>query len=943
LINFCLTLNTYAQERQEYYIEIKDGVNLGAVSTTPNPDETVTISTANQNFSTFINGKQPYSFKRAFPTSITPILQRVYSVSFESNIGLTDFAQRSDIENMVPVELPQLIDIASQPPTITPAELTALPTFYPNDYTELIFEGLPNTALELIKAPLAWTITQGNPNVYVGVVDGGTDVNHEDLQGQIVMNLDDSPYPLNHGTAVASLVAAKTNNGKGMASIGFNTKLVTADAWGANRALEVSQIPGVKVVNCSFGGTSYNPYHDTLYQEIADSGVLVVAAAANGAEETYYYPASYDSTLSVTTVGARYPIGYYHDLGAELWPRSWKDCHYFRPDTGTGSHNVHNDKVDVCSPNMGIMSAAYSPIRNNLYTSQTNTSSATPIVSGLAGLIYGINPNFTAQQVKDIIKSTADDIYHIPYNQPLLGKLGTGRINAYRAVKTAKCMVDYTPGIDLAMQNSDIDDFSEPDTDTDVPWNSKDIWVRNNNDGDLIAVHQNPEYSPTNPNYVYVQVTNNSCDVSSGNDTLKLYWSKANTALAWPQHWDGSLFVTDPVTGQQVLMGDEVGELTIPSLEIGETAVLEFEWNVPNPENYTNINYNPWHFCLLARIESQDDPMTFTEGSFITDNVTNNNNIAWKNMSVVDIEPNLTAAKVTTAVAVGNPTNQTKNYNLELFKQYNEVGKNIYEEAEITITLDAIALDAWDDGGNLSEHFTATGQNNKLVVQDNEAKLNNLQLAPNQIATISLSFNFLTKEVTDKKKYVYHLVQRDVVTNEIIGGETFEIRKKYQNNFSADAGGDEEIERNETVTITATEINEEATYNWYDATGNLIYTGTALSISPEITETYKLEVISGLDGFKDYDEVTVTVHPYHIENISPNPAASQVNVAYEIDGANSAYLMLVNLNSGNSENFILDVTTDITTLDISSLPTGLYTLILVCDGVIQDSQNLIKE
>jgi hypothetical protein len=53
--------------------------------------------------------------------------------------------------------------------------------------------------------------------------------------------------------------------------------------------------------------------------------------------------------------------------------------------------------------------------------------------------------------------------------------------------------------------------------------------------------------------------------------------------------------------------------------------------------------------------------------------------------------------------------------------------------------------------------------------------------------------------------------------------------------------------------------------------------------------------------------------------------------------------MLVNLNSGNSENFILDVTTDITTLDISSLPTGLYTLILVCDGVIQDSQNLIKE
>ena len=167
--------------------------------------------------------------------------------------------------------------------------------------------------------------------------------------------------------------------------------------------------------------------------------------------------------------------------------------------------------------------------------------------------------------------------------------------------------------------------------------------------------------------------------------------------------------------------------------------------------------------------------------------------------------------------------------------------------------------------------------------------------------------------------------------------------QKNQNSFSADAGSDEEVDRNEPITITATEINEEATYNWYDATGNLIYTGTDLSVSPEITETYELEVISSLNGYKDYDEVTVTVHPYHIESISPNPTSSQVDIAYEIDGSNSAYLMLLNINSGNSENFILDVTTDITTLNISSFSTGLYSVILICDGEIQDSQNLIKE
>lgn len=503
-------------------------------------------------------------------------------------------------------------------------------------------------------------------------------------------------------------------------------------------------------------------------------------------------------------------------------------------------------------------------------------------------------------------------------------------------------MVNPSTTLDLAMQNSDLNCFVEPDDVTQQVWLSEDIWVRNENDGILIDVHQNPEYDPVNPNYVYVRVTNNSCITSSGNDELKLYWAKANTALDWPQHWNGTLFMTDPVTNQNILMGEQVGTMAIPSLAIGESKILEFEWDVPNPADYTNINSNPWHFCLLARIESNDDPMTFNEGSHITSNVKNNNNIAWKNMTVIDIIPNV-PSPVKAVVAVGNPFNQSKAYNLEFFSEEGETGKALYDEAEIAITLDSIIYDAWVSGGEDSQNFQSTEQNNIIIVENDHAIIENIQLDANEIGTLSVSFNFLTDELTDKTKYIYHLVQRDAVTSEVIGGETFEVRKQPQPAFDAEAGDDQEIQKNESVTLTATEINETATYNWYDPDGNLIYTGTNLTISPDITKIYKLEIISDIDGFKDYDEVQVTVNPYKLESLVPNPTSSVLTVNYLVDGATSAYVMVVNTNTGNSDNYILDAQTNSTTLDISSFPTGLYNVILVCDGEIQNSKSLIKQ
>ncbi|MGV6827842.1 MAG: hypothetical protein ACWA45_00435 [Flavobacteriales bacterium] len=496
--------------------------------------------------------------------------------------------------------------------------------------------------------------------------------------------------------------------------------------------------------------------------------------------------------------------------------------------------------------------------------------------------------------------------------------------------------------VDLFMQDTETDIGQEPNIHTSIFWTSEDIWVRNQNEGTVVQEHQNPVYEPNQPNYAYVRVQNKSCNSSSGNDQLKLYWAKANTALSWPLHWEGDLTVIDS-EGQEVLMGDEIGTLDIPSISRGESAILEFEWPVPNPDDYMNINNdNPWHFCLLARIISNDDPITFPEETFITDNVKNNNNIAWKNLTIIEMDPG-TPSPVGGIVAMGNFFYEPKEFTLEFTKENQEVGKPIYQEAEISITLDDVIYNTWDNGGKASENFNNTKDSTKIIVNNNYALIKNIQLAPNEIGTISVDFNFLTKELTNKSKFIYHLVQRDAITNKVIGGETFEIRKPVRPTFDADAGDDEEIEKNESITISAGEINEDATYNWYGPEGNLIYTGTDLSISPDITKTYKLEIVSNIDGFKDYDEIEVSIKPFRIETISPNPANNILNINYITTDATSAYVMLVNMNTGNSDNYILNTQQSNISIDVSTYTTGLYNIILVCDGVVQNSKTLLKE
>ena len=492
--------------------------------------------------------------------------------------------------------------------------------------------------------------------------------------------------------------------------------------------------------------------------------------------------------------------------------------------------------------------------------------------------------------------------------------------------------------LDLMVKDGTEDLGAEPNTATQLMCVSNNIWARNNNDNEL--EHQNPEYSSNGvPNFIKVRVVNKSCIVSTGTEQLKLFWAKASTSLSWPSPWTGG--VANPTTGAN--MGNEVGTLIIPVLQPGQEIIMTFPWQVPNPADY-GADGNQWHFCLLSQIEASNDPLHNIEIDNLWGNVANNNNMAWTNLTVVDVLPN-NVVNPGGVIAVGNPFDYPKTYYLEMQIADAETGKPIYEEAEVGIKMDDILYNAWVRGGKGTQLLDATLEEKRKIVKGNHVILDDISFNAKEIGTLKLNFNFLTKELTGKTNYIYNVLQKDAQTGKTIGGEAFIINKKARAPFVADAGDDKEVDLNQPITISAVDINEPAIYNWYDNDNNLVFQGKNLQIANAVAEKYKLEVISTVDGFKDYSEMEVKINPNRLKNIAPNPVVGTTKISYNLQNATSAYLMIVSyyMNGGVSNNYVLDVNSSETNINLSNYANGFYKVVLVVNGVISDAKIIFKQ
>jgi hypothetical protein len=343
------------------------------------------------------------------------------------------------------------------------------------------------------------------------------------------------------------------------------------------------------------------------------------------------------------------------------------------------------------------------------------------------------------------------------------------------------------------------------------------------------------------------------------------------------------------------------------------------------------------------------DPITIVPGRIDLDVITNNN-ITMRNLTVVDLKPGkvvIGPGRIGTSpgtyLYLGNPLSAGQVYDFHFTVPDNGASHttDITREAEVRVVFDDDGWNSFNNSGQLNQPGIEIINEKEIIITGPDITLHQLTIPAETRFPVYIGFNFLTDSITDNRSYEYQIWQAfSAKPDTMLGAENFLIRKTPRAPFDADAGPDQMINTGQSVTLNAQAIGEAAIYNWYDTAGALVYTGQNLTVSPSVTEQYKLEIISTIDGFKDYDAATVQVRKYYINTLSPNPAHSIVNIDYHAAGASSGYVMLLNAATGVINSYIINPAQASTSINVSSYPVGIYTIVLVCNGQVADAKTL---
>ena len=294
-----------------------------------------------------------------------------------------------------------------------------------------------------IRAPEAWDVTTGDPNIVIAVIDVGVDTHHPDLVNNLVPGYDfwdndDMPDPAmddpmdTHGTTCAGLIAAEGNNGIGVTGVAYNCKImpirhgttgglitqeeeVTAFRWAAAN--------GADVISCSWHDIDYTPIIHSAVKDVTKlggigregKGCIVFFVAGN--EGSRIVPTSSPAYPEVIAVGAtdhndvRYdysnygpeldivaPSGCFSNLAKCPECDSLKcqaDVPFWTTDfSGSLGHSTRNDDPNIV----------------DYVQWECGTSMSCPVAAGVAALILSLEPNLTSDEVRHFLERSAKDL-----------------------------------------------------------------------------------------------------------------------------------------------------------------------------------------------------------------------------------------------------------------------------------------------------------------------------------------------------------------------------------------------------------------------------------------------------------------------------------------------------------------------------------------------------
>lgn len=313
-------------------------------------------------------------------------------------------------------------------------------------------EGLP-IHLAQVNAANAWNVFNGNSTITIAIIDNAVMWTHADLvqntytntaeiagnsvdddnngyvddvNGWDATDWDNNPIPtqtgMSHGTHCAGIAAGRTNNGIGIASIGWNLKMIPVKCQTDNGSTTIvaNGYEGIiyaakaraRIISCSWGGSGASSTEQAIVNYAWNKGCLIFASAGNANTSAQNYPGAYANVYCVSAVNTSDVKSSYSNFG------SW---------------------VDIAAPGDNINSTVPYTGATAAYNQSSGTSMATPLVAGLAGLMLSKSPLMTRANVLNCISTTAANIYSLTGNASYVtnNQLGAGRIDAYAAMLCA--------------------------------------------------------------------------------------------------------------------------------------------------------------------------------------------------------------------------------------------------------------------------------------------------------------------------------------------------------------------------------------------------------------------------------------------------------------------------------------------------------------------------